>query len=189
MIRRISAALGLSCLAGPALAHGTLPGGGGFYTGLLHPLYALEHGVALVALGLLLGLADRRAPLLALAAGTAASLSLPWPLPVAPALLLAAAAALAGAALALALRPPPAALAALAALAGLAVGADSEAASAVATAGLMTGIALVTLNAVALARPLAAPARVVVLRVAGSWIAAFAVLLLAEGVTGRGEGA
>jgi urease accessory protein len=183
MIRALRLALPLACAAGPVLAHGTLPGGGGFYDGLLHPVWAVEHLVALVALGLLLGREGMRAPLLVLAAAAALGLAVPAAVPLAPTLPVIAGAALAGAALALPFTLPGVAAAALAALLGLAVGADSEAPTPLAVAGLGTGIALVTLNAMALAGPLARPATGIALRVAGSWIAAFAMLLTALAVT------
>jgi hydrogenase/urease accessory protein HupE len=189
MIRHRPAALALAMTsaAGPVSAHGTLPGGDGFYAGLLHPVYAVAHLVALVALGLLLGRAGMRVPLLALAAGAAAGLGLPGLLP--PTAPLMAATAVAAAALALDLRLPLAAVAALAAATGLAIGTDSEAPTPVAIAGLFTGTALVTLNAMAAAQPLSTPARVMVLRVAGSWLGAVALLLLALAASRTGSGA
>ena len=46
---------GALLLPGPALAHSPIPGIGGFYNGLLHPLLVPAHLLALVALGLWLG--------------------------------------------------------------------------------------------------------------------------------------
>ena len=53
----------------PAQAHGTLPGGGGFYSGALHPLVAIEHLLLLLTGGLILGRDGLRWPLLALGLG------------------------------------------------------------------------------------------------------------------------
>ena len=51
----ILAALFLLLLAGPAAAHGTLPGGTGFQAGALHPIVALDHLLALLVTGLAVG--------------------------------------------------------------------------------------------------------------------------------------
>lgn len=57
--QRLAAGLGLLALTTPsALAHGAIPGATPFYVGLLHPLLAPAHVLALLALGLYLGRAD-----------------------------------------------------------------------------------------------------------------------------------
>lgn len=50
-MRRLAAALVLSLAASPALAH-DVEGAGGFLAGLAHPVFGLDHVVAMVAVGL-----------------------------------------------------------------------------------------------------------------------------------------
>jgi urease accessory protein len=177
--------------AGPAAAHGTLPGGGGFYAGALHPFLAWEHLFLLIALGLLMGRPPQRAgraPLAWLALGLAAGLALGaaglvWS--AAPLVVLAEA-LLVGLALALALPLPAAVLAVAAAAAGLAVGLDTGVPSGNGAAtlllprtGVVVGVFLIALNAMALAALARRPPFPVALRVAGSWIVAVAAMVLA----------
>lgn len=182
------------CLpAGPALAHGTLAGGGGFYAGALHPFLAWEHTLALVTLGLVLG-APRpgRAALIGLALGLGAGLSFgALAVPAAPGLL-AAAAVLAGA-LAAGLALPLSMLALGAAGVGAAVGIDTAVPVAASAdpveiaapfAGLACGVFVIVLDAMALASLALRPPFAVALRVAGSWIAAVAIMALALGLRG-----
>lgn len=178
----------------PAAAHGTVEGLSGFYAGFAHPFVAWEHLLLLIALGLMLGrFAGRPArwPLIALAtsfvlglaltrAGVAAS---PPPL-VAPVL---AEAALAGAALALGFAPPRAALVVACAAAGamialdtdLAVGDGSLLSAAEASAGLAIGVFVILLDTMAVGAFAARPSLRIAPRVAGSWIVAVAVMVLA----------
>jgi hydrogenase/urease accessory protein HupE len=178
-----------------AHAHGTLPGSGGFYAGALHPVLTLEHLLLLVALGLLLGRgsgAPAKAPLLALAAAVAAGLALgPVGLagPAVPLGILTGA-TLAGAGIAAGARLRSPALVALAAAAGLATGLDTGMPPAgvvawVPYAGVFLGVFLIVLNAAAAAVACRPPYGVAV-RVAGSWIAATAVMVLALHVRGMG---
>ncbi|MEY4748339.1 MAG: hypothetical protein RIQ60_553 [Pseudomonadota bacterium] len=54
-VLRLAAGLLLALLALPAAAHGTLPGINQFYNGVLHPLLAPAHLLALLALALMAG--------------------------------------------------------------------------------------------------------------------------------------
>lgn len=188
--RRSLAAGALLLAAPPAWAHGTLPGGGGFLTGALHPFAAVEHLVLLLALGLLMGrlTRERRGPGLALLAaglalGLAAAATLAaLPLPASargPAILALALAC--GLLLALERLPPPPLLAAMGLGAGLLVGLDTDlAAPPLAPAlGVLVGVFLIVLDAAALSAWATRPPFPIVRRVAGSWIAATAFMLLA----------
>lgn len=173
----------LVLLAGPAAAHGNLPGGGGFAAGFAHPFLATEHLLALVALGLLIGRQTIRAPVLALLGGLVAGVALGMvaTLPV-QALILAGALAI-GALIASNLRLPDMAVMLAAGVIGLMVGADTDgltgATAAMAFAGTVVGVLAIVLNCMALAQAARTRLDGVPLRVAGSWIAAAAVLILA----------
>lgn len=182
-------ALALVALATPAHAHGTLPGGGGFYAGLAHPFLAWEHLLLLVALGLLLGRHPRgsaRIALLALALALAAGLAFgtarAWP-EAAGAVLIAT--LVAGAAIATAMPVPPLAATALAAACGLAIGLDTgvpvpQGGVAFAPyAGVLVGVFLIALDTMALASVAHRPPGPIAVRIAGSWIVAVAAMLLA----------
>jgi urease accessory protein len=185
-------ALAVAALAAPADAHGTLPGGGGFYAGALHPFLAWEHFLLLLALGALLGRQPHRpgqAALIGLAVALGTGLALGGAgvaLPAGSGIL--AAAALTGAALAAGLPVPGPALALLAAGCGLAIGVDSgvpqPAGAAAATvyapyAGVFVGVFLIALNAMTLASVACRSPYTIAVRVAGSWITAAAVMVLA----------
>lgn len=187
--------------AAPALAHGTLPNGGGFYAGLLHPFLASEHLLLLIGLGLLLGRQPRQpaqVPLAGLALALGAGLALTDAgdaTTVAAAVILVGAVA-AGGALAAAQPVPALVLTGIAAAAGLAIGFDtgvpapmqgSGLGAVVPYAGVFVGVFLVTLNTMALASVAWRPPYTIALRVAGSWIVAAAVILLA--LIARGPGA
>lgn len=182
--------------------HGASPNGGGFYAGALHPILALEHLLLLLAMGLLLGRESdglARPPVVALAMALAAGLALgraglAWP--TAPLGILAGA-VLAGLGVAAGARPGDPAMALLAAVAGLATGLDAGlppiAAVDVATwapyAGLFVGTFLIVLNAMALASAASQPSYRIAVRVAGSWITAAAVMMLALHVQRNGVAA
>ncbi len=183
----IRLALLLIVLAGPAAAHGTLPGGGGFYSGALHPFVALDHFVALLALGLTLGRHQTRLPLaglgVGLAVGLAYGIAFAWLQLVVLILAL-----ILGGLLAANLRLLVVGLGAIALALGLAIGADTDTGTAnagfAAAAGTFTAAYLICLNAMALAGVLRDTPRLIVLRVAGSWILAIAVLVLALRLAG-----
>lgn len=181
--------------AAPAAAHGTLEGVGSFYAGLLHPFLVAAHLLLLLGLGLLLARAGRTAAPSSLAAwlagllgglglaaaglGPAGSTLPPLALAAAQGLLLAAA-----------LTPPRGLLGALAAAAGLALGLDSEPGPAAANERLLqlagTGLgssAFLVLVAGALVDR-NGPGLRIGIRVAGSWIAAAALMVLALALRG-----
>jgi hypothetical protein len=173
-----------------ALAHGSLPGTGGFAAGLLHPLLATEHAILLLSLGLLVGVARATGPAAWLTLGLAAGLVLVRVLPGPdPRILTAAALGLAAFAGALAALGDPArypgpVLPTAAAAAGMVIGLGTDlppvtdlAGAIAVAAGTVTCALLVALNAAAFARSRvgAGPGR----RIAGSWITAAAVLMLA----------
>lgn len=179
----------IACLApSGADAHGNLAGLGGFYGGLLHPLVVPAEAFAVVATGLALGSAGRNAcriglPLFvsAVAAGLVSAVLLAPTIALTTELVLAAA-LLAGIAVAAFARVPGAIALAAAAFAGLAVGldaapeVDSSSAGIVAGAAVMlgSGVIATVISAVALRRT--AFWHGVAMRVAGSWIAACALL-------------
>jgi urease accessory protein len=171
--------------ATPAAAHGTLPGGGGFYAGAAHPFLAGDHLILLIGLGILLGRTGQRAPLIALAAAliagfatTVLQLS-----PLQPAILILA--LMIGGLLAAAIPTGPVTLGLLAAATGLLVGADTDGSTAItAYVGVTLAIGLIVLNSMALAEVGRRTLNAIPLRVAGSWIAAAAILILAFFVRG-----
>ncbi len=171
----------LLLVAGPAAAHGTLPGGGGFYAGMAHPLLALEHLLVLLAGGLVLGRDGGRGALLALVAGLAAGLWYGFAGGWVQGFLLAVTLGL-GAVLALQLRLPGWAMVAVLGAVGLAVGVETDVPEVNAMAGVLgvtVGIFLIVLNAMALGSVLRAPWAAVALRVAGAWMLAVALMVLA----------
>src|SRR5262245_31633898 len=178
-------------LATPARAHEVF-GIGGIPGGLLHPLLVPSHALTLVALSLLIGQqAQRRAALVALfAVGMIAGLIV-----IVSAIALdrtndavLAVAAVAGLAVALA-RPLWAAAAVLAVAAGIAIELDSvpQEISMMATFLALTATIVSAVLAVLVVSALAASWRRhwqhVGMRVAGSWIAAIAILTLALRLT------
>ncbi|MCP5371396.1 MAG: hypothetical protein H6907_06635 [Hyphomicrobiales bacterium] len=197
-----AAVLAAALLApGAAWAHGAVPGAAGFGVGLLHPLTAPAPVLALVALGLVLG-QGRPAGLArawgAFALGDGLGLVLAWalaadhpPTQIPAQVPLALVALAAGLAVAPRRGPlPGAAVAALAAaaggLAGLATAPDPggpAVAAWITLAGAFAGANLALFYLAAgtgwLRRRLPRPAAAVGLRVAGSWVAAIAVLVVA----------
>jgi hydrogenase/urease accessory protein HupE len=166
--------------AGPAAGHGTLPGAGGFQAGVAHPFAAGEHLLLLLGLGALLGRQGQRRPLIGLLAGLTCGLGL-TPLhlgPMQPAILMLA--LVTGGVLAAAIPVGNRAMTAVALAAGLLVGADTDGGTTIAAeAGVLAGVFLIVLNAMALAHLGAGRLRGVPLRVAGSWVAAAAILVFA----------
>jgi urease accessory protein len=168
----------------------------GFQGGLLHPLLVPAHLLALVALGLLLGQMkvgkSRTALIVAFAAGFVGGIAAVMQAyaPTNPVTVVLACAAVAGALVALA-RPLPTAISALpVVIAGTAIALDSVPDTISTTTTLLTlfGAALGTtlvLAAVALssARLTRAWLRTGI-RIAGSWIAASAILVLALQLAG-----
>lgn len=178
-----------------ALAHGGLPGGGGFYSGVVHPFLALEQTLALLALGLLLGQQPgrfSRSPLAGLAVGLGLGLATGtevMPTGFGSSATLGFALIFAGL-LALALPVGPWGLIVTGGLAGWVVGLDTDMPieltdamidSLSPYAGVFTGVFLIVLNAAALAHAAQRPPWSYGVRVAGSWMAAIALMVLALG--------
>ena len=187
-------------LAPAAHAHAPLPGIEGFYRGLAQPFTEPAQGLSLVAIGVLIGRlgADwvlRAFSSILAAAFTALLLTgLIWGAPFLwlPNLLLGAA-LVCGAVLALWRTPTGPAVIALAVLAGLATGANGlpEAGDGmfITSAGSLVGLAVVLAYAAGAAAWLKRkeadqPVLQIAIRVAGSWIAAIAILLLAFALRG-----
>ena len=169
--------------AGPAAAHGTLPGSGGFASGMAHPFLAGEHLLLLIGLGLLIGGHGLRRPLLGLLAGLVVGygLTLLEPGPLQAAILMLA--LVIGGLLTAAMRVSDVMVLATALFAGLLVGADTDGptgnSAIMAYAGVTAAAFLIVLNTMALAYLGARRLDGLPLRVAGSWIAAAAILVLA----------
>jgi urease accessory protein len=170
-------------IAGPAAAHGNLPGGGGFASGFAHPFLATEHLLLLLAIGALIGRQGVRAPVVGLLLGLAGGFAMLRIGFMPGQMLILGAALLIGGALAANLPLKGAVLMAGAMLAGLMVGADTDGLTGptalMAHAGVVIGVLAIVLNAMAGAQVGAAKLNGVPLRVAGSWIAAAAVMILA----------
>ena len=178
-------------LPGIALAHSPIPGIGGFYNGLLHPLLVPAHLLALVALGLWLGqqaLPGIQGALLSfsllLLAGLVLALFAPPGGGVRTSLLLGCALGV-GLLVAAAWPLPRSATAAVAGVVALLVGLDSapEAAGTrarlIVLAGVGVGVHLLLLNVVALTSYAQKPWLKLGVRVLGSWSAASALMVLA----------
>jgi hypothetical protein len=161
---------------------------GGSLDGLLHPLLVPAHAIALLAIGLLIGQRERqRVPMLAFAVALGLGLyAIARGVGQTPAdTIVLTMAAVAGLLAAAALPLPAWGCAAIAAVTGGALGLGSPpqavtlSAAAAALIGTWLG-AVVMLGSIALAaRRLSGPRMRIGLRIAGSWIAASAVLVLA----------
>jgi urease accessory protein len=189
---RAALALLLSVATGLAYAHSATRGPGDFYAGLLHPLTALEHVLPFLALGLLAGQQGRNGQSAALAfplalmAGAAGALWLPS-FPYVALLNIVSAVALGGL-VAAGLRLPVAVLLGTAIVFGLTHGlANGQAISAgikpylfipgVGLAGLLVLVyAIMMVDFVSRRK---ANWMQIAVRVAGSWIAAIGLLVLA----------
>lgn len=180
----LAAAASVAALAPTAAcAHSPVEGVGAFYGGLLHPVLVPAHLLAILALGLLLGVSGRaaaRAGLLTfvvtVAAGLVAIERIGAPPPAWPLVL----AGLAAAVPVVAGRGLPLALAtALAAGLGLLIGLDSRGSgSLLAAIGIVVGASLIALLTVGTVLPLDDGWRRIGVRIVGSWIAASTLLVL-----------
>jgi urease accessory protein len=180
----------LLLLPGVALAHSPIPGIGGFYNGLLHPLLVPAHLLALVALGLWLGqqaLPRIQDALLSFSLLLLAGLVLAAFAPPGggqTSLLLSCALGL-GLLVAAASPVPRYAAAAVAGVVALLVGLDSAPEAGgmrtrlIVLAGVGVGVHLLLLNVVALTSYAQKPWLKVGVRVLGSWSAASALMVLA----------
>ncbi len=180
----------LACLiATPALAHPPPLGLTGFSGGLLHPLFVIDHVMAILAMGLLMGSQERwhwlppAAFAVGIAAGAAMMMSGVVPLYANACIL--GVAMVAGLLVALAWPLPVWLGVLLAGMLGVAMALDSppEVLS-VSEANLMlAGTALgATVFVIAVwqaARPIRAGWAIIAIRAAGSWVAAAAILALA----------
>ncbi len=173
-----------------ALAHTIVAGGSGFEGGLLHPLLVPSHTISLLTLGLMIGRLDRAAQLRLIAIFMAASaiasvaIARAYAADNAETVLLAAAVA-GGLLTAAGLRAPFAIVAALVLTTGIALQFDSVPATISASETLLAlaGAALAATTILVAAGSVAAsawrPWQIIAIRIAGSWSAAIAALLLA----------
>lgn len=185
---RLVLAIALVLIASPAYAHPPPIGIGGFWGGLLHPYFVTAHVAAIVALGLLVGLQGwGRVTPIAFILALMAGLGLIW-LAVVPRYVnegLLVLAAVYGLLVVLARPLPEPVGIALGVLAGIAVGLDSppevltvrEANQMLIGTGL--GASLFLVLVIEGASKLTKPWQRIGARIAGSWIAAAAILVLA----------
>jgi urease accessory protein len=197
MTRLFCAALitGLFASATPALAHAPIMGIGGVFGGVIHALLVPEHGLTLLALGLVLGRQKddaRRSGALVFAAMLTCGLvaaALIGEETVAADLLLLATGTL-GLLIAAAWMPPRLVLG-LAAFAGLMLALDSkpDGTSAVESTRMLIGSGLGAAVALALVAEgsvyLRGHALLIAARVAGSWIAAIGIMVLSLRIVTR----
>lgn len=190
-MRLTSAGLLIALLLAPGqvAAHGGLPGGGGFYSGLAHPIVAVEQLLGLLGFGLLAGQmsgAYARLPLLVLAVGLGAGMAMGVVYDNAEPLMLGIALVFGGF-LSAALKIPIWGMAISAGLTGWMIGIDTDvpaptAADLVGTyapfAGVFVGVFLIALNAAALSSVALRPVPRIAVRIGGSWIAAIALMVL-----------
>lgn len=187
-INRLVVAAALVAVPDCAAAHSPIAGIGAFYNGMLHPLLVPAHLLAILAVGLLVGQnapAASRGGWIAFVAALACGLAVVAVAPPAvPQAAILAVACACGLAVAVA-RSAPVLLVALPVAAGLAVGLDSfpdgiaPREIGLALAGVGLGAALAATYVGGLAAWLSRPWQRIGLRVAGSWIAASALLVLA----------
>ncbi len=181
---------GLLLLPGTTLAHSPIEGLNNFYNGFLHPIFVPAHLLLLISAGLLvgqLGVRENRAALLAFVIAALAGLIVAWLEPGigSETFILAAAAAIG---LVVAASPRIGLLpgVVIAAVAGFALGADSPQESLAGRDKLIaffgTGVAIYVLFLYPMAMADYCRKRTwqkVAVRVAGSWVAASALLVLA----------
>lgn len=191
MIRRAAVALGVTIVAMPALAHPAPLGIGGFFGGLLHPLFVPVHLLAVLALGLLIGIqaAWTRLAAIAFIFGLAVGLGV-MTLGVVPLLMnetVSAFALITGLLVALARPVPGAAGCVIAVLAGFGIALNSPPDAVTLSEanrmllGTGIGAAMLLIATAAIATRLTPGWPRVAARVLGSWIAASAILVLALG--------
>jgi urease accessory protein len=183
----------------PAAAHGTLPGGGGFYAGVAHPFLAIEHFLLLLCLGLLLGHlggAIARVALLSLSSAIVFGLAVGSALPFAGTAVLGLAlitGLMVASGLSVKLLAPV-----LSVCAGVVIGADTGLPEAAPNAGpvviampwigVVVGCFLIAANAMALAGLVGGHSTArIALRIAGSWISAIALIVLAFRLSQGGD--
>ena len=195
MIRRCGALIALLLVSQGAAAHGSVQGLGNFFSGVVHPLFEPAHLIALIGLGLVLGqrgLARTHPAVPAFIGGSVLGLVVAawgWA-PNTDALLLTLS-VLAGLAVATAVPIAPAVCALSAGLVGLGVGlgsapeAGATSARIVMLVGTAVGACVWMLNVVGLVHEVRRAWLLILVRVAGSWITASAVLVLALWLAGK----
>ena len=177
-------------LATPADAHTSISGVGLFPNGLLHPVAVPQHLLLLIGIGLWMGRRQERQipPLLAvLNAGLVVGYAAPlWIDPTQiTSLALAALTLIVGALLAVNRSVPTVLNISVFALAGLCVGLDSKPEALKANEilllgfGIWIGVNILALNVMALSAKLQHPIAVIGIRIAGSWLIAMSLILLA----------
>lgn len=175
--------LALTLIASTSLAHAheTIGGAGPFVNGLLHPAIAPAHLLSLLALGLWISRQDRdalRRSILAFATALVAGLlagslgTLPAIVPLAVALIL-------GCLVAGGWQWPATAAAMVSVATAVTIGFDSGNDDWIAGLGIWVGAMLIVLNIVNLAMRFEAAWLRIAIRIAGAWIAAIALMLLA----------
>jgi hydrogenase/urease accessory protein HupE len=185
----VLACLATTLAATPALAHPPLLGIGGFWGGVLHPLFVIDHVMAVLALGLLMGSQQRWRwlPPVAYAVGIAVGLAVMMSglVPLYANETILGIAMVAGMLVALALPLSQWLGAALAGILGVAIALDSPPdVLSISEANLMlSGTAIGATAFVIAVRQAVRHARArwaqIGIRIAGSWIAAAAILALA----------
>jgi urease accessory protein len=171
----------------PAQAHGALPWGGGFYAGALHPFVSPDHLVALIAVGFVLSLRDQRAGLGVLVAGVGVGLALPFAgiTFVAAGLPLLIIAMVVGGSLALARPMPAMAVLTISLGTGLCIGLQTDVPittwliAASAGMGVFVAVFLIAAYAMAIGTVTAGWLNGLPRRIAGSWIVAITLMMLA----------
>jgi urease accessory protein len=181
ILRAVSLALTLIVSISPANAHNAIEGAGPFVNGILHPVIAPAHLLSLLALGLWIGRQERaalRRSIVAFAVALIAGLftgpfgTLPPAIPIACAVILGCLAAGGW--------PLPARVVAMVSVAtAVVIGFDSGAGDWATALGIWVGAMLILLNVVNLAMRTEAPWLGIGIRIAGAWIAAVALMLLA----------
>ena len=185
-------ALGMAAVPGIAMAHSPIPGIGTFYSGALHPFRVAEQLLGLLALALLVGQTGMRESVSTLGAfGVGLLAGLPWLIygppetgRVSETLLLVVASSI-GIWVATARKMLPSARFVLAMLVAGAVVADSvqegvpQEKFLLATLGVLAGASVFILNLGVIVEMLKPQWARIGVRVAGSWIAAAALMVLA----------
>ena len=190
-MRRAALAAGLLCYAtSGAEAHNVIPGTSGFTGGLLHPLLVPSHVLALIALGLLIGAFRRRTQFALLGAFVIASLAsfaliaMAYSATRAETLILCLA-AVTGLMLAANLALSAPFCAALAAFMAAAILFDSVPSvltvreTALSLAGTVLSAVVILAATAGISAALPPSVKTIAVRIAGSWIAASAVMVLA----------
>ena len=181
ILRLLPLGIAFSAVTFPARAHDALDGAGSFVNGILHPVVEPAHLLALLALGLWIGRQDPgalRRSVVAFAVALIAGL-LAGPLGVLPPAVPLALAMILGCLAASAWMGPPRVVAMVALATAALIGFDSAAVDWVLALAIWAGALLIVLNVVNLTMRIEATWFHIAVRIAGAWIAAIAVLLLA----------